>query len=436
MLQRSRGSRMLSVPGWPKRKSWLRRSRIDEDKMRVAVLGAGFQGVCVALELARRGIDVDLLDKNDRPITQAGWVNEGKIHLGFVYSNDPTMATAAMMVRGALHFRRLLSRWIDFDLALANQSSPFLYVVHRDSLLPPDRIQAYFERLTALVHETAGADGGDYLGAPIDKLFEPLPVSERHRLFSQKRAIAAYRTVERSVDPQALARLLRRAIRTSSRVAFHGATVVSGVVLQNGGARVDLLGGSQTSARNYEHVVNTLWAGRLAIDATVGRPPLRPWLHRFKYGIRLENFEHSIPSTTIILGPFGDTVQFSNGDVYMSWYPVCMDASSSDMQPPSRPRQPTETSARKMFDQTVEALSAICAAVGRLGRAGGVPQVRGATIVTWGNTDIDDPNSELHQRFQVGCFSDRHYHSVDTGKYTLAPMFASELADRICPLRG
>ena len=104
--------------------------------MRVAVLGAGFQGACVALELAKRGINVDLFDKGDRPITQAGWVNEGKIHLGFVYSNDPTMATAALMVRGALHFRKLLNRWIDFDPARANQSGPFLYVVHRDSLLP------------------------------------------------------------------------------------------------------------------------------------------------------------------------------------------------------------------------------------------------------------------------------------------------------------
>ncbi len=402
--------------------------------MRVAVLGAGFQGACAALELAKRGINVDLFDKGDRPITQAGWVNEGKIHLGLVYSNDPTMATAALMVRGALHFRKLLNRWIDFDAALVNVSSPFLYVVHRDSLLPLDRIQLYFERLSALVRDKAAAHGGDYLGTTVDKLFEPLTASERHQLFSEATAIAVYRTIEKSVDPQALARLLRRAIGISSRVAFHGATVVNGVALRNDGARVELQCGSETSTRDYEHVVNALWAGRLAIDATVGRCPTRPWLHRFKYGIRLPKIDHSIPSTTIILGPFGDTVQYSNGDVYLSWYPVCMSAISSELQPPRWPRRPTEARSCAMFEQTLRELNTICPAVGRLGRAAGTPRILGGTIVAWGHTDIDDPHSELHQRSQVGCFSNGGYHSVDTGKYTLAPLFAFELADRICPL--
>ena len=62
--------------------------------MHVAVLGAGFQGTCVALELAQRGVTVDLYDQNDTCITQAGYRNEGKIHLGFVYTKDSTFATA------------------------------------------------------------------------------------------------------------------------------------------------------------------------------------------------------------------------------------------------------------------------------------------------------------------------------------------------------
>ncbi|MGH9386974.1 MAG: FAD-dependent oxidoreductase [Vicinamibacterales bacterium] len=45
---------------------------------RVAVLGAGFQGVCAALELAARGVDVDLYDRRNTCITEAGGHNEGK----------------------------------------------------------------------------------------------------------------------------------------------------------------------------------------------------------------------------------------------------------------------------------------------------------------------------------------------------------------------
>ena len=60
--------------------------------MRVAVLGAGFLGTGVALELARRGVAVHLYDRNDVCITQAGLRNEGKVHLGFTYAKDGDFA--------------------------------------------------------------------------------------------------------------------------------------------------------------------------------------------------------------------------------------------------------------------------------------------------------------------------------------------------------
>ena len=63
--------------------------------MRVAVLGAGFQGTCIALELDSRGVEVDLYDQDEQPITRSGFVNEGRIHLGFNYSNDPSLRTPA-----------------------------------------------------------------------------------------------------------------------------------------------------------------------------------------------------------------------------------------------------------------------------------------------------------------------------------------------------
>ena len=39
--------------------------------MRVAVLGGGLQGACIALELAASGIVVDLYEKIDRCLSQA-----------------------------------------------------------------------------------------------------------------------------------------------------------------------------------------------------------------------------------------------------------------------------------------------------------------------------------------------------------------------------
>ena len=60
-------------------------------------------------------------------------------------------------------------------------------------------------------------------------------------------------------------------------------------------------------------------------------------------------------------------------------------------------------------------------------------ELRGGAIVAWGASDIADPDSGLHERWRVGPRSYGPYHSVDTGKYCLAPLFAMEVADRILP---
>ena len=57
--------------------------------------------------------------------------------------------------------------------------------------------------------------------------------------------------------------------------------------------------------------------------------------------------------------------------------------------------------------------------------------LRGGTIFAWGKTDIHDRESELHRRYEIGIASDGTFHSIDTGKLTLAPYFAKACADRI-----
>jgi hypothetical protein len=57
--------------------------------------------------------------------------------------------------------------------------------------------------------------------------------------------------------------------------------------------------------------------------------------------------------------------------------------------------------------------------------------VHAGIIFAWGDTDVHDPASRLHERHSVGPRSFGRYHSVNTGKYTLAPLFARQLAERI-----
>ena len=69
-------------------------------KMRVAVLGGGLQGCTTALALADRGVEVVLFDRNEALLSRTAIANEGKIHLGYMYAADPTLATAKTMMAG------------------------------------------------------------------------------------------------------------------------------------------------------------------------------------------------------------------------------------------------------------------------------------------------------------------------------------------------
>ena len=95
--------------------------------MRIAIVGGGAAGVCASLELAARGFAVDLYDENHIPVSRASHNNEGKIHLGYVYANDPMVRTARRLARGAVLFDRCLGRWIDLrpqPLAVSEAGRP------------------------------------------------------------------------------------------------------------------------------------------------------------------------------------------------------------------------------------------------------------------------------------------------------------------------
>src|SRR5687767_1341421 len=113
--------------------------------MRVAVLGAGLLGSCLALELALRGCRADLIEKNATALAEASANNEGKIHLGYVYAKDESLATARLMIGGALSFEHLMRRWIGGAIDAVPRTSPFYYAVHRDSLVSPEQVKAHLK---------------------------------------------------------------------------------------------------------------------------------------------------------------------------------------------------------------------------------------------------------------------------------------------------
>lgn len=402
--------------------------------MRVAVLGGGLQGACVAMELASAGILVDLYDKNDRCLTQASAQNEGKIHLGYVYANDRTFKTARTMIKGAISFLPLLRRWLGDVVASIPVSDPFHYVVHTASQLSIEEIENHLKRSQEIALEESEGLPLDYFGA--DYRMIPTRMSEREcgALYDCRLTAAAFRTAEIGIDPEFLAALVRTRLETDPMIKCLLQARVVGVSPHNNSVAVAFDVNGQRMYERYDHVVNTLWDGRLAIDQAAGLEPDRQWLYRIKHYLRMSapGVAATLPCTTMVLGPFGDIVNYGNGELYLSWYPAGMRGASSDISPPDWPLTLDQTTSIEVRQAIMEGLIGIVPTVANLTPDKiALCEVKSGIIFAWGQTDIDDRASVLHERHAIGPQSIGRYHTVDTGKLTLAPFFGKTVADRI-----
>ena len=173
--------------------------------MRVGVLGGGLQGCCIALALAARRIPVVLFDRNDRLLSRAAIANEGKIHLGYMYANDPTGSTARMMMQGALAFAPFFERQLGVPAASLALSRPAAYVVHRDSQRSIEEVTRYLAATHALLHEASEGRRDAYFGRDLSADLRKWSDAERETAFDPKIALAAFDSPEVAIDPVALA---------------------------------------------------------------------------------------------------------------------------------------------------------------------------------------------------------------------------------------
>lgn len=401
----------------------------------VAVLGAGLTGIATALELAHRGYAVALVDQDNRAVNRASLRNEGKIHLGLIYANEPGLATARLQLNGALRFRQLLSRWLGPRADSLSLSTPFIYVVAPDSLHSRDRLEEHYATVERLYHEHLRQHPSlDYLGQRPDRLYAACGTADLAPFLRAERFAGAFRTAELAVDPAQLARLLRRAIREEPRIRFMPNHTVKAVSRSNGGLRVEGNGPAGTWQLEAEQVVNALWENRLLIDRSIGVEPAPGWVHRLKYRViaALPKSLHNGPSVTMVLGPYGDVVVRQDGTVYLSWYPLGLQGWTHEVAPPESWTRPCRGKVGARAAQSIA--SAVMAAIDQWypGIAKSRPlTVDAGVIVGYGHTDVGDAASGLHGRSRIGVTSVAGYHSVDPGKLTTAPLFAVLTADHV-----
>lgn len=403
------------------------------------VLGAGIQGISTALGLSHEGWSVTLIDQESSPMRGTSLRGEGKIHLGYVYAKDSSLRTARRMVDSAVSFGEVLSEWLpELPSWNALRSPGFLYAVPHDSMVGPDALQAHYAQVDDLLaarlsDSRSSAYVGDHLPARVQRLADPQAAGFGPDI------VAAFRTPEVALDPTRLRRALLDAL-LQRNVSLRMGWRVNAVERRSHGMRV--LATRADGARHAldaDVVVNCLWAGRLAVDASLGIAPQRPWSYRLKYALH-GHLPHGarLPTTTLVLGPYGDLVHWPDGRCYLSWYPACMSAWSGELEAPEAWRAcvagvPAAAERQRLIAASLPAMDALLPGAAALR----VEDVAAGVIVAWGDTDIDSPSSALHRRDEIGVHEHGAYISVDTGKLTCAPHFSRQvvaaLAGRALP---
>jgi glycine/D-amino acid oxidase-like deaminating enzyme len=397
--------------------------------MTIAVLGAGLTGSLVALELAAAGQDVVLFDRQAVPFAGASLSCEGKIHMGYVYALDRSLRTARTMLDGAASFRPLIERWTGQAVFDRHLSEPFIYAVPKDSLMTVEEIRTHFD---AVSRAARSLDTPWPLG-PEETAWSEMPPDHLAAIFDPSEILAAFETGERAIDTTALGHALREALSAAPRLRLEMEAQITGVrdadgVLEVSGSRVD-----HPFAERFDIVVNALWEHRVHIDATFGLPVSRSLIHRYKCGLfaGATTSGKAMPNVTFLIGSYGDTVRYADS-AYLSWYPAGLVSQEVAIRPATQDIRLSEEERRRLVADTLGNLRRLMP-----GGMDGVAEdpsdweIRGGFITAWGRTGIEDAASELHERYDIGVFSSGNYHSIDTGKLTLAPLFAAEACRRI-----
>ena len=395
-------------------------------ELHIAILGAGIMGCSLALYLARRGARITLVDQGEAPMAATSRWNEGKIHLGYLYSGDPSLATARKLLPGGLAFRRAVEELIDQSLEPAVSFADDIYLVHRNSVVDASAMGAYFDEVTHIVR--SHPDRRRYLADLTDAHATQLTKHELEEVTNSADIVAGFRIPERSVQTNWLADRVTQAVRAQQGINVVTQAKVDRVVETDGRWRIF---GPLPAAGMFDLVINSLWRGRRAVDAASGFQGADIWSYRYRLALFVRAPRPSrIPSAVIATGPFGDIKNYNGRDLYLSWYPAGL-VVNNDSRDPAAVSAAIPDPAPDLVASILRGLGAYFPQIAELAGPETERVVAGGWVVAPGLGSLSDPNSALHRRDRFGVTRIGSYYTIDTGKYSTAPWLARRLTSEI-----
>ena len=335
-----------------------------------------------------------------------------RFHLGYLYAADRSVDTARKLMPGGAAFRSIVEDLIDGSIEAHLTSDDELFLSHAKSVVDPDAMFRYLKAVWALDCEMRGSP------TPPASLTK----AELQQVTESPDIVAAFRVPEQSVDANWLADRIAERVAADRLIECRCDCRVTALAKEAGRWRVATDGGAFDG---FDAVVNALWEGKSAIDETIGRPP-QSLSYRYRVSVFMQVRNAAVRSATITTGPFGDTKNYDGRRLCLSWYPAGL---LVDRHQERAPPTPTLDSAgeAEIYQRMIEALSRFFPSFRELPAAAESVAVRGGWIVANGQGLLSDPNSTLHRR-DTGITRDGNYYSVETGKYSVTPWLAAQIA--------
>ena len=192
---------------------------------------------------------------------------------------------------------------------------------------------------------------------------------------------------------------------------------------------------SSAIEREYESdiVVNCLWNNRIKLDKTIGIETVGDPLYRFKVGL-FGKIDNPLPNCTIISGAFGNVSPRMDGDyAYISWHVDSMRGMTTDGTTPDEweeyfTKDPEQELQSEWVKRAIANMAEFVPQAIELKPTKLLPGI----ICSTGKTDIHDKQSRVHMRAeQMGIYQMGNYFSINTGKFSSAPLLADELIQRL-----
>jgi hypothetical protein len=307
------------------------------------------------------------------------------------------------------------------------------YFIHRKSVTDVDKAFHIARRVFDLT--STHPDESHYF-VPLTHPPRRLPRHEIESRADSREIVGGFEVPERSVNTLAVADAYVAALAASPHIEQIMGHRVRAVIPDQWRVETVTTDGLARSIGPFDAVVNALWEGRPAVDASVGITRTGTWTHRYRVSLFARTATPvTVRSAVIAVGPFGDVKNYDGRSLYLSWYPSGLLLESHALAPPQL-APPDPADAARIAGETVAGLGALIAGVREAAARFESAELRGGWVFAAGRGALDDPASGLHRRDDIGLLSHDRYFSVDTGKYSTAPYIAREVAAAVARRLG